>query len=351
MSGPASTDSLTYSASAGWLTTSLGSTPVATNAAMGNFVGQNEGPNGNLSGFQAAESMFLGVQMPTQPSSSQGANSFGAKNKLKCADKWQRGAGTSTLNLDANFFPVSWTPGGTIFCQFNANAMGNSANATGTWKVVYDDEYYASPSAAPGPTTVSLTDYSEWNLTLQSTSRVGTTITMVYTTSLSSGWASYYENMAFNVVAPSDGLWHISNPWVFAPGNTIDRSNPFDADDALVAKLTSPGGSVPACFRFMDSFNAPGGVSNVVDPSDIPPTSLFSWSLPYVGSTTPVVGNTYPGGGGTFQYARFYNTNASSETYAWSSPKLYSSCAWAVSGTDSFGQYLDLTHGPFGDQR
>ena len=44
MTGPLSTDAVTYSAAAGWLTTSGGTVPAATNASLFNFNGQVE-PN------------------------------------------------------------------------------------------------------------------------------------------------------------------------------------------------------------------------------------------------------------------------------------------------------------------
>jgi hypothetical protein len=49
-----------------------------------------------------------------------------------------------------------------------------------------------------------------------------------------------------------------------------------------------------------------------------------------------------------FNYVRFYNTNPASATYTWSSPHLYTSENWAISGTDSFGPYLTMTGGPHG---
>ena len=44
MTGPISTDAVTYSAAQGWLTTSGGTIPAATNAPLFNFNGQLE-PN------------------------------------------------------------------------------------------------------------------------------------------------------------------------------------------------------------------------------------------------------------------------------------------------------------------
>jgi hypothetical protein len=141
---------------------------------------------------------------------------------------------------------------------------------------------------------------------------------------------------------------------VFAPGNTVDRSNPFAPDDSMVAALTGPSGSVPACFRAMDTLgSSSGGWQNWVSATDLPPTDTFSYNLSYAGNPpiggVPFTGaNTTPSGVAIFQFARFLNTNPANTTYSWSSPKLYSTDAWANSGTDSFGNYLDLTAGPNG---
>lgn len=58
--------------------------------------------------------------------------------------------------------------------------------------------------------------------------------------------------------------------------------------------------------------------------------------------------NPTSAGNVTFTKVRFFNTNSLSGTYPWSSPRVYSTQNWATTGTDSFGQYLDITGGPFG---
>lgn len=350
MNGPASTDTCTYTVADGWLTTTLGPVLGATNGALQNFVGQLEGPNGNLSGFLAPPTLKMGGQFCSGSTNSQAGYLFFGKNKLKCADIWKASSGTSSFTLDSNYFPVSWTPGGTLKCQFYADASGSGCGAAGTWTLVYDDEFYASPSRAPAATSVFLTGAGS-----QTSSTVsGTTVTITYSYSLPG--QIDFSDIEFNVVAPSDGLWHLkdqsgnSDPWVFAPGNSIDRSKPFAADDALVAALTGPGGSMPACIRVMDVFGSSGGWQNWISGSDFPATTLFSYSVPYatIPAGIPTVppfsgGNPLPSGTSIFQFARFLNTDASNATYAWSSPRIYSTDGWANSGTDSFGNYLDLT--------
>ena len=64
--------------------------------------------------------------------------------------------------------------------------------------------------------------------------------------------------------------------------------------------------------------------------------------------TVPLSLNSGPSGTVVWNYVRFYNTNPSNGTYAWSSPNIYSSENWANSGSDSFGTYLAIGDGPNG---
>ena len=147
-----------------------------------------------------------------------------------------------------------------------------------------------------------------------STAISGTTVTKVYNVAITAAASgSVLIGLQLDVTA-TDGIWHLSNPWVFAPGNTIDRSNRYAVDDVLVAALTGPTGRGPANFRFMDSLNAPGGTCNYVDATDIMNPNAYSWLTQYTLPTVPPssAGNTTRSGTATFQYARFLNTNVSS---------------------------------------
>ncbi len=266
------------------------------------------------------------------------------------------GYGTTSLTLDSNYYPSSWTPGKTISAIiYNAGASGNMfPSYVGLWTLQYDDAYYSG--GAPGPTTVTLKTNSITTCTLQPgyPTISGTTVTLVYNVAFAtSPPPGYAIQLTMNVTAPSDGLWHISNPWVFAPGNTIDRSNRYAVDDNVVRALSGPTGRGPGTLRFMDSLFDYGGETNYVDASDLINPNWFSWACPYETGSFPSVppnsaGNPTPAGTVIFQYARYLNTNPSSATYTWSSTKIYSSQSWALSGTDSFGPYLDMTQGTAG---
>ena len=67
----------------------------------------------------------------------------------------------------------------------------------------------------------------------------------------------------------------VSNLWVFAPGNTTDRSKPLATDDNVVAALTNNGNG-PGVMRFMDGLGGPFD-ANCIDVSDILNPNLYSW--------------------------------------------------------------------------
>ena len=102
MSGPLSTDVLTYSASSGWLTTKVNSTsgllrlPRPT-APVTNWVGQLEGPTGRMLGFTATPTMLVGGNVSTDTDYESNI-CFMAKNKLKAANPWTYGHACTMRN-------------------------------------------------------------------------------------------------------------------------------------------------------------------------------------------------------------------------------------------------------------
>ncbi len=167
MTGCASTDVVTCSAAAGWLTTSiLGvggySVPAMTNAAVANSVGQLEGPVGHCQGFTATPTMAAGANTGAAPITVFRSNYFTGKNKLKCADPWQPGFGSTgaAITLDSNFFPVSWTPHGwikTLFYGYSgAQASTTTSAPQGLWTAAYDDDFYGGVCSATAPAYVDL---------------------------------------------------------------------------------------------------------------------------------------------------------------------------------------------------
>ena len=185
----------------------------------------------------------------------------------------------TTLTLDGNYYPVSWPAGQTITTQiYNNNGAANpTPSYTGLWTIQYDDAYYSG--GAPSATTVTLGFNNSANTIITREpgypSVSGTTVTVVYNVQLPA--TTYSASLTLSVTAPSDGLWHISNLWVFAPNNTINRSNRYAVDDNVVSAFTGPTGRGPGTIRFMDSLFSFGGETNYVDASDLINPGYASW--------------------------------------------------------------------------
>lgn len=163
MSGPSNTDVITYSANAGWLTTKIMSTTFktviasnlavapATNASVLNSVGQFESPTGRTLGFNGKPSTLFAGGNVSGDTLYEFNICFMGKNKLKASMPWTASTQTNVY-LDSNYYPLAWTPFGTITAQFygfggprGTTAMTNQYQ--GNWSIQYDDDYYDQGSS------------------------------------------------------------------------------------------------------------------------------------------------------------------------------------------------------------
>ena len=205
MNGPASTDTCTYTVADGWLTTTLGPVLGATNGAptkLRRSTRRAERESERLSCDAHGQD-----GRPVRRSAYQQPDRLPVfrQEQTQVRGVWKTGSGTSSFALDSNYFPVSWTPGGTLMCQFYADASGSGRGAAGIWTLVYDDEFYATPSRAPAATSVFLTGAgSQVSRTVS-----GTTVTITYSYPVPN--QVDFSDLEFNVVAPSDGLWHLKD--------------------------------------------------------------------------------------------------------------------------------------------
>jgi hypothetical protein len=178
MTGPLSTDTITYSAPAGWVTTSIDGipgfhTPAATNVPVTNSVGVLEGPVGHTQGFTAAPTLQAGFNIGSNPINVYGTNYFTGKNKLKGAAAWQPGFGCTghAMVLDANHYMASWPANSWVSSQFYGQvAPGGSATAVvpaGHWSIPYDDDWYGGAlNGATVPAFVSLSNVGSFGTSL-----------------------------------------------------------------------------------------------------------------------------------------------------------------------------------------
>ena len=187
----------------------------------------------------------------------------------------------------------------------------------------------------------------------------GTTVTVTY--DITYPWVPNYEygyNLNLTVCFKSaTGNWGANDPvagtptitnfWIFTPGDSLtladypyfpntngnNRSNPLAASQNLINWLTAPNGAGPATLRCCQSIAGYGACPNMQNYSDCVSPSQWNWSPP---SPPPI----------PISYSRFYNTNPSNETYAWSSTKVYHPLLGGLGsygGSDSTGAYIDLS--------
>ena len=369
MSGPAPTDTITYSMPTNALGVQVnslfGSIPPAVNATVTNSRGSLE------PGFIATPTMKAGVNLGLTPSYYANNVYFTAKNKLKAANPWVLGFNCTLGTLDSNFYPAFWTPNSWIQANFysfvDQENAGSCAQYTGTWALQYDDDFYTTPALLhPSYAAIALIQGNAATLTpvdaaytftrptctatvsagavtsiavntggsgiqgvlltltggggnnaayvgvcsggslisctkmcggtAYSTAPVvtvtpitvsGSVVTALFNAQFNAPNTGGNLNLWLTLVSGADGTQHVHNPWVIAPGNTIDRSIPYATDDNVLANLTKNGqgaGVIRAMEALVGAF-----CSNMLNVSDIMNPNVYSWDLVYNwnGNVTP----------------------------------------------------------------
>lgn len=159
MNGPSSSDVITFTTSANWMTPTISGTnytvPAQTAATADNWVGRLEGVSGGFATFAQTPKMGAGVNMGSQPSQAYYPTSA-AKNLIHGGNGWSSG-GTlpGVMTTDKYGTPLSWTnPTSTTWTRwcsgpFASNyidGMGNPGRP-GIWTLKYTD-YNANTSKA-----------------------------------------------------------------------------------------------------------------------------------------------------------------------------------------------------------
>jgi hypothetical protein len=358
MSGAAEGDTLTYAASANWFTTTVGPAPAASGAAMGNYSGQLE------PAFTTTPTMLFGVNLGANPSSYGSSNST-VKNRLlhSGTDAWNVwGTATAINSFDSNDYPVSWTggsPGAGGVQQPIEHPSGSNAidsqgipSPSGTYTVIYND-----PGGEASPVwTVAIGFQGGSTTGLNGTPGVswsGNTCTMTFDIVFKPGYSGSTE-LWLNL-SNATGTWSntvggvtlLPNPQVFFPSivpgaaaPTVGQG-PYATDANVLAALQPHPWAAPACIRTMDVNAAFGGFSNVISPADL---AWFDHAATWGTNNQTLLGSTNfnenPGYARVLipvAAVRVFNTNPASETYAWSSTRVYGPQSWfTASGlTDS----------------
>jgi hypothetical protein len=336
MSGPSSSDVVTYTGSAGWLVTSGGSAPAVTNGTVANYAGQPEPGIGGYLGFYVPPidrslEVGFGIDLPTSAS----------YYTYNLSANWLHRGGNAWTNAVTSTFdghPITIT--GTASVIFSNPNIGNGVDSQnyptmdGVWTLVADE-------AAPG---LSLTDMVP---TITGSNCTGTGAgTLVAAGTLTSGvlvgrtwqWTiartggAWNLDLSLNVSTPgSVGTYPytLSNEFLFSPPASAaaapgypSRANANLPDQSITNWLTTPNNRYAASLRFMDATAGFGGQSNVVDVADLRNASDFSWNEWYPQSLRPTGDRAI-----TITTIRTYATVSTGWpagwSVSWSSPNVY----------------------------
>ena len=190
MTGPLSTDALTYSWAAGGITTNLGSTAVATNAPITNFGGCSKAPS-KYDGIRATPTLPVGGNIQTHTSSAVTVANV-MKNKYTSNNGW---TGQASFSIRRHTIRSQGLQAARISTQFGMEGYdGTPAVPVGTYTLVYDDQYYAADSGLPGPTNVWISEAYGCKVTPGTPTVSGTTVTYPFT-------------VALTVAAPYSTFW------------------------------------------------------------------------------------------------------------------------------------------------
>jgi hypothetical protein len=364
----AKTDVVTYSIPFGVVTTQgLGPNGPVTDGAAANYVGQYPPGFGGCSDFTPNPKLKLGFSgwgvgvydSSTQPFMNSrlrmGAFSQGTydsnhtllyipANEALDLNYWDSGASN---NIDSLAMPTQ--EGVYTFVFQDTNALSSTAQLK-IWLTGNTNTCSGSDTSG-GPGTGSGTTY------LRTVAADGVTVTVSY-------WLTYPSdpnythgyNMGLTLYMKSQsgyitqagaggaaGSGPISNFWAFVPGDSTttmysdytgpfplasgnNTSNPLAISNYTKGFLTAANGAGAWTVRQFTQ----NGIANWQVPDDLPSVNLWSYA------------DDIPGPSVTINYVRNYNTNPESETYAYSSTKIYHRLL-GFDGTDSVGNYIDLT--------
>lgn len=171
------------------------------------------------------------------------------------------------------------TPGAGFLAQ---TSIGDSPKVypmiTGVWTIMYDDDPVVSSQisfrVSTGPAFVSTSSSSG---TLSGGRMIGVTKQVEWNPIITGVSAVWNNGLSVQLVAVS-GRPQYSNLWIFAPNNSLVRSNPLAVDDNQFRWIKSSTNKFPGSIRAMDNWDY-GGQSTVVYPEDLPGTGLelYNW--------------------------------------------------------------------------
>jgi hypothetical protein len=275
-----------------------------------------------------------------------------SKNARKRLAGFTKSTGTTAITYDTDdpTLPLSWNPGGKIWAQLAHASQGNGINALGNvslpgqYSIVFDDLNANDPTKAlivwlsTNQNTCAGGDTTNSGLVKGSRpTPIGNTVTVTYNlqNKFNPNYSFGYDYaIDLYMISPTGKFGEggtITNFWIFFPGDEDnDRSDQLAVSANMLRILRTPNGKGPACLRVKESTLGFGGVMNFFEPEELIDPNAFAWNSRPVKSI-PLVA------------ARFYNTDPSDSTYAWSSPRFYHRELGNQTDPDpKMGRYIDL---------
>ncbi len=298
MGGVQPTDVVTYSATDSWLFSAVGQAPAAPSQyasdSVANYSGQPEPGVGGYLPLDVPNNLRtlpIGFNSAT-PTVNSGGEYSTCANWMKRANIPWTNAVTSTQ--DGHPLTITGTASTEISWLGYDNFIDgrNYPTPIGVWTLVVDD------TSQETPMTFAMTgDESSGGFGVTTEFIPGTLVdgvwigrTWQFTVTRSgnpTSWSQYLSITATVEGASGTYPYTAQNEFLFAPGNTPNRSIPLGIDANTAAWVTTPSGKTPYTVRFLDSCTySYADASSVVDPPDLLPPTNFSWNQQTVTSNT-----------------------------------------------------------------
>jgi hypothetical protein len=303
MGGVRPGDTVTYTATAGWLTAASGAAPSASGDAITNYSGLLEPGVGGYLGFDYPPSngtLGLGFNLAWPTSDSFNPYNNSANWMHRSVNPWTN-AVTSTI--DGHPLTITGTASTTISLTLgNYVDAHNYPSQTGIWTFIADDTNPGNQMtvALSGGGNAVITPLGNAGLVNSGTLVGGVQVGKVWQWNVQrSSNPAVSWGLAVGITAKVTGAvgtypYTLTNEWMATPLATAAAAPGYPArvpvpgaDQALLNWLTTPGGHGPAILRSMDSAETYGGNGMMIDAIDLQKPTDFSWAARVRGTDGP----------------------------------------------------------------
>jgi hypothetical protein len=280
----------------GAIVCAAGSVPGVTAQAVTNYFGQDEQVTCYFSGVGVGNNKT--IQVPgfgtMTPTLQLGGNVAWPTSADSAGTGWinanlfHRAFCFNVASRDSNGHPL--TLSAAMTCSFTVGPASDTyidqrGNPTvlGTYTFTYND---TAPST---PMTASITVNSAGSITASGSTpgmlvggvQVGKTVwaTIAYSNQATSQAITLTVNVATHG-ASYPGPYTLASEFLTPPDTVAQNTDETVPNPTFISNFTTPSNQVPKWLRFMDCTLGTGGVTNVVNPADMPSLTNFNWQNP-----------------------------------------------------------------------